>query len=608
MKARWVSHFELLQASVSAPLQTVAVTLGLAVLVALVYGPNVIHGGFLSDAWSVRASYVFAPGDGFFDKLDPFLAQPGIDVRPLFAIYLVLLNTAFGDHMAHWLVVVCATSVLMSSGLYLLLRRLDFAFLHAALIAGLVLIFPAASSLRLWTATASISVAICMTAFGLILALEAFATTGRMRALLHLASLVAFVTSMLFYEAAVPLMLASILLYRLHVPWRVAAKRWGLDVSVLISFAGVLAISSPAAKETQDLAGLLSHGAEIFDQTWMLLGTVVFPFGSAHWYVLGLLALVPLAAGIVHRRLPAADPVRAELRFWLGALLAGTVVVVLGYSVFVPGIDYYAPMGLGIANRVNAVPGIGWVIALYSWLALSATLAFRGLPAFRQLSSSFVATASILLAIGWLGSISRDVDAFIAAFREDERVLATIRAALPEPPPESTIWTFGQPVEIAPGVPVFGNTWDMTSSVQLMYHDPSIRSYVGFPDTTFECRPDSVVPGGNGNYQVALPPEAVSPFASSYGNTYFVDTTSGRLERIRTPAQCRAAARSFRRSPSYPGEPPPPTPATSSPADTYRLARDGTVLIDAQEQRFPIQRDAIIGFVDNVTRSARRST
>ena len=532
--------------------QAGAVALALTALCVLAYGSNALHGGFISDAWANRAIHVFAPDAGFFGKLDRFLDQPNIAARPLYAVYLVALNGAFGSHMGVWLAWLGATSVLMSLILYLLLRRLDFEFLDAGLIACLVLIFPAAGSLRLWAATAQIPIALSLALLGFLLALVAFDARGARRTSLHCASLGSFVASLLFYETAMPLMLASVLLYRLKVPWSRAVRRWTLDLIVLVSVAVVAAASASGAKEVQSVAGMWHHAGTIFDQIWTLLALVVLPFGSDSWYVLALAGLVPLAAVLVARWLPREDPARAPLRRWLAVLVGGLLVVVLGYAVFVPGIDYYAPLGPGIADRVNAVPSIGWVLSLYALIMLSATLVFRGVTGSRALTSALVSLACALVAIGWMQSISRDSDAYTSAHIEDQRVLAVIRAVLPEAPTHGTIWTFGQPVEIAPGVPVFGNTWDMTTSVQLMYDDPTIRSFVGFPGTTFECAPQAIVPGGHAAYPPADPGQP-SAFSSTYGTTYFVDTVTGRTEALLDPAQCRHAAESFERSPPLPG-------------------------------------------------------
>jgi hypothetical protein len=518
----------------------------LAAIAAVLYEPHAINGGFLGDAWANLALYEFAPGSGFSDTLSYFLDQPNIGVRPLQAVYLLLLFEVFGSHVGFWLTWQVATNVLMALTLYLLLRRLAFRSFDAAFIAALVLIFPAASSLRFWTPTiwGPLSLAMVMLAF--VLTLYAFeAKERRSRLLLHATAVLLFVASLLLYEVTLLIMLSSVLLYRLRVPWRPAAQRWLVDCAVLIPLVLTVTLSSSGHEETT--AGVWSHATTMLSQSRLLLATVVLPLGSASWYVLLLLALVPAVAVLVYLRLPSADPTRLELRRWLGVLAGGVVVVALGYAVYVPGTDYYIPMGPGIINRVNAIPSIGWVLILYAGLVLAGTLAFRGMSRARAMSSGLAALACALIAVGWIKSINADSDAFTRAYAENVRVLATIESALPEPPPGSTVWTFGQPVEIVPGVPVFGNTWDMTASVQLTYDEPTLSSYVAYPATSFACGRDGVAPAGV--YAVEGAPNA--ELASPYGRTYFIDTVSGRLARIRSQGECRAAARSFPRSPPY---------------------------------------------------------
>ena len=47
-----------------------------------------------------------------------------------------------------------------------------------------------------------------------------------------------------------------------------------------------------------------------------------------------------------------------------------------------------------------------------------------------------------------------------------------------------------------PEIPVFGNTWDMTTAVQLQYDDPTLESFVALPGTVFDCGAKEVKPGG----------------------------------------------------------------------------------------------------------------
>jgi hypothetical protein len=100
----------------------------------------------------------------------------------------------------------------------------------------------------------------------------------------------------------------------------------------------------------------------------------------------------------------------------------------------------------------------------------------------------------------------------------------------------------------APEIPVFGNTWDMTTSVQLRYDDPTLASFVALPGTEFVCGATGVKPSG-----AYLEPEA-RVLGSAYGSTYFVNTSTAEAERIDSQAECRRAASSFEPSPELPPE------------------------------------------------------
>jgi hypothetical protein len=523
------------------------VALALVAVAAAMYGPNAIHGGFISDAWSNRSNYVFTPSGDFFDGLSKYLDEPNIAVRPLLAFLLAGLNAVLGSHMGWWLAWLVGANVLMSLTLYLLLRRLTFSAADAAIVAILVLIFPVASSLRLWSAMVAAPVTIALALLGFLVALAAFEReTRRARVLMHGASLLLFVSSLLLYELILPVMLVSVLVYRVRVPWRPAIRRWLVDCGVLLTLALTVTRSSSSGF-SQSSTGMFDHATTIAEQAAALLTTRVLPFASANWYVLLLLAALPAVAALIAYRLPSENQMRGELQRWLCVMAAGALVVALGYSIFIPGVDYYIPLGAGIANRINAVPSIGWVLILYAGVMLASTLALQRLPEAAKLRTGLAALVCALIAASWIGPIRTESRAYTKAFEEDERVLLAIRTAIPRPPPGSTIWTFGQPVEVRPGIPVFGNTWDMTSSVQLTYDDPTLRSYVGLPEVAFSCAKERIEPGGS----YGVPGEPLNKsLGSGYGRTYFLDTTSGRVELLRTPADCRHAARTFAPSPA----------------------------------------------------------
>lgn len=528
-------------------LQFAAVVLALAALAAILYLPQALDGGFLSDAWANRAAWVFNPGSGFFGKVSQLASLPNIAPRPLQAVYLALLNTVFGSNASAWLTWQLLTNVAMCAVLYLLLRKLGFKAFDAGTMAALVLAFPAASSTRFWLATIWAPAALGMVCLGFLLALYAFeARTTRGKLALHGLSLLLFVASLLLYEVALLVVLAGVLLYLLRAPWREALARWAVDCAVLITLTLTITLGSSNGHE-ETTVGIWEHGRTIFDQAVTLGTTVVVPFTS-QWYVIVLALAVPTVSLLVWRRSDPGDPVRAVLQRWLLTMAAGALIVTLGYAIFAPGTDYYAPLNPGIGNRVNVVPSFGWVLMLYAAAMLCATLALRRLPRWRNWVSAAATLACALVAISWVGSISDYSGYFTRASEEDRRVLATMQRVLPDPPPYSAIWTFGQPVEIVPFVPVFANTWDMLSSVRLTYDDPTLASLVAFPETNFECAAEALLPAGSYSENGAPNPQLASP----YGKTYFVNTTTGEVAEINSRRQCSEALQRFPEAPPYP--------------------------------------------------------
>ncbi len=515
----------------------------------LVFGSHAHDGGWVGDSWLTRSWYSTYPHGSFFDTVGHFLDLNSMAARPANAVYRVALNEWLGGDMSAWFAWQALSCICMCLALYALMRELGIAFWDAAAISLLVLVFPASVSLWLWSAVAHASVAIALGSVGFILALRAFRAHGRRRWLLHAASLLLFVLSVLLYEVCLPVFLASLLIYALRAPRRQAVRRWALDCLVLVPIA--LGVTGSTEAHSQDLAGTISHAGAMAAQLPTFVFGKLLPFASARPLALILLAAVYACGAVVLRRLPGANPVRGRLRFLFALTGAGLLLVVLGYLIYFPGLDYYLPLGSGVGDRVNAVAGIGWVLALYALLAMVATrvgAALRPPPVYAGL-----ATAALALALGlsWLAPIAAESRAYVAAYREGNRVLEVVRKAVPAPAPGTAIWTFGQPVEISYGVPVFANYWNMTGAVALMYHDHRVRSFVGLPGTTFVCGADGLMPRQNPEY-AAPPADKLGRFGSRYGRTYFVDTVSGQFTNLKTRRQCLEARDAFILSPQLP--------------------------------------------------------
>jgi hypothetical protein len=524
---------------------------GLLVLVAvLVYGEHARDGGWVGDAWLTRAWYSLYPHTSFFTTVGHFLDLNSMHSRPANAVYRVALNDWFGADTQAWFAWQIASCVAMSLAVYALLREIGLSYLDAGAIALLLALFPASASLWFWSPVVHASLAIALGAIGFLLALRAFAAAGRRRLALHLGSLLLFILSLLLYEVCLPLFLASFLLYALRAPRRAALRRWLLDCAVLLPLSLLIAGSTEA--RDQGVAGVLDHAGHIAGDLPTLLFGRLLPLGAVRALAFVVLLAIYLAALLTIRRRPVGDPVRARLMRLLALAGGGLVVIFLGYLIYVPGIDYYRPLARGIGDRINAVAGIGWVVCLYSLGATIATLLAQW--ARRPLLIAGLGTAGLTIALGisWLAPLAEESRGYLAADREDDRVLQVIKRAVPGPLPQgATIWVFGQPVEAALGVPVFANSWNMSAAVALTYHDRHLRSLVALPGTRFQCRDDGIVPIGNGEYPTPSPGRP-GRFGSRYGRTYFVETLRGQFLAVDSRQRCLEARDAFIRSPMLP--------------------------------------------------------
>jgi hypothetical protein len=282
----------------------------------------------------------------------------------------------------------------------------------------------------------------------------------------------------------------------------------------------------------------------------LLFGRLL-PLGSVR--ILAVIAMVALyACGlVVIRRQPAPVPLAGRLRFLLALTGAGIVVILLGYLIYVPGLDYYQPLGRGIGDRVNAVAGIGWVLCLYAFAAMVATLVTMRLRRATLVAAIGTAALTVALGLSWLAPIADESRAYVGADEQGYRVLRVIRRVVPDPPRGAAIWAFGQPVEAAVGVPIFANYWNMTAAAELTFHDRHVRSFVALPETYFECRGTGVVPEGNPEYPPPAPGN-LGYFGSRYGRTYFIDTERGQFAVIDSRRQCMEMRQAFPLSPELP--------------------------------------------------------
>ena len=473
-------------------------SLGLVLLVALVYGDYVFRGGLLWDDWENGATSHYSYEPGFLGPFD--LRQ--MAYRPVLQLLLPLPHLVFGERAPLHLALALALAVAASTAFYALLRaaggRREFALAAAAL----ALVFPWSSSTRLWPTASLNLVAVVLVFAAATIALRAFrAGEPRSRALLTACMLAAGV---LTYEAVAGLALLLPLLYIRHArSWREVLRRWRVEVAAVAAAALLVALAT-----TKPERGGLAHVVAIGREGVGLAGRALAPWG----FVPPLAALL-VAAGAVAVRRSLARPV---------ALSAAALV--LAWAPFAPGAAKYVPGASGVYDRVNIVAGFALAALVCSLAALTRRRALQ---------------LALILAIGagWVAQERADVNRYAAAASARDASLAAVARGVPDPEPGTVIVLLEPASWQAPGVPRFGRTWDLGAALKLRYGDASISGYPLAPSTPAVCgrRALTARTGLSG-----------SPPPTPYARLVLVDARTGAVTRPSGPAGCRAALAALR--------------------------------------------------------------
>jgi hypothetical protein len=497
------------------------VSIGLALVAALVFGDHVVRGGFIWDDWENAGTTRYSYEPGFLGPFD--LRQ--MAYRPVLQLLIPLPHLLFGSNPAPHLLLALAIAVGAGAAFHALLRACGAGRGFALAAALLALVFPWSTSTRLW-ATASLNlVAVALFCAAGALSLRALAgqSSGRRASVAITAAMLA--AAVLTYEAVVGVVALLPLLYRLRaVSWRPVLRRWRWEA--LAAAAAALLVALATTKRESGGGAAFEHALTIARQGMTLTGRALAPLDAIPPLAAVAGALV-LAAAVAALRRPGAR------RSLLGAGLA-LAALALSWLPFVPGEAKYVPDAPGIYDRVNIVAGFALAALVCSLAAGVRTL----LPSRRDIALPAVALLAGLVAAGWVLRDRDEVQAYDRSAQAQDSDLAALGRALPVTPrPGTVVVLFHRRSAVAPGVPAFGQPWDFSPALKLRYDDPSLS---GFPV-------DSAARVSCGAAALHVTPSGgTAPPSAPYARAVLVDAATGRGARVSSARGCRSAVAELR--------------------------------------------------------------
>jgi hypothetical protein len=487
--------------------------------------PQILHGGFNADDWFWQATARYGSGIG---GLHPVGAHPGLfgafsalhpqfEARPAALLYYAPLHWFFGVHMKVYMALSAVLPVLLAPLVFALLRSLSVPLLHAGAIGVLTSLFPYADSTRFWSSGSESLLSVLLFVAGLSIALSGLrahrVASSRHGRILRCVSLGLYVLSVLTNQITIGLIVAAGLLYLGVTDRRTALRRWIVDAGVCVAVVAYFSHLSGKPKVTPDLSRI----EFIYGHALYVVSASLDPFDAleSRSGVVVMLVVIAVAA-VACLLLPKGDQVRRDLVRWLRLAAAAAVWIVFAWAPLLPTLGYDPRSGQN-ANRINIAAAIGTVALAYAVVMLAAYLVGRPRPA---LALGLALAAIIGFQYG--KTTVSDGQAWIGAFREQEKVLASISLHARYPPPDSTIFISGSPLQYE-GIDVFAAPFEIEGAIKVQLHDPTIRGVVLPSGGKVPCTKTGISEG--------IP----------YGSAYLLDVATGQIVRLTSPAICAQA-------------------------------------------------------------------
>lgn len=515
-----------------------AVAAGLGLWLAIVLR-QVAGAGFYSDDWAIQWEWhTYGFSDALSRQFD-FLGS-----KPLLGILLIGSYEVLGtDPAAHHLVAALLT-LGCAVGFYFVLRGLRFPPRDALPIALLALLFPWATSVRLWPTGALNNFAVLLLVAGFLIALRGLRVEGPRGLLIHLAATACYVASILTYEVTTGVALFAWTGYAWLGGRRAALPRMALDVPAIA--AAAIYTSEHTTKRVASLAEQVRHvpdiareGADVIAGTLLPVSIPAEISPRLTAVVLGsALAILVLAA--VRSRVPAqAQGTSSGIRWPVVAAVA-LGALALCWAIYVPQ-AFYTPTFPGIEDRVN-------MLALYPATVLVWAVLRAAGSLFERNGYLVAAAGAVAVATGFGIQDLRQQDHWLRSTELQPGVLAAVERA--RPPDGAVVLVFGYPAEVARGVPVLNTNYDLKPAAQLSTSS-GIEAFPVFEGSALRCSPKGIAMDRLATplYDRISPTEEGTAKLQPYSNVVFIDVGRKRHELIRSREQCAGALAIYRPGP-----------------------------------------------------------
>jgi hypothetical protein len=514
----------------------VALALGFWLLIVV---RQVADGGFYSDDWAIQWEWHTY---GFSEAVSRQFDILG--AKPLLGILLIGSYEVLGTDPARHHLIAALLTLGCTVGFYFVIRGLRFPPEDAIPITLLALLFPWASSVRLWPTGALNNFAVLLLFAGFLIALRGLRVEGPRGVLIHVAATACYVASILTYEVTTAVALFAWTAYAWLGGWRAALPRMALDIPAVA--AAAIYTEQNTNKHVASLAEQLRHIPDIAREGGDLIAGTLLPVSipaeispALTAIVLGAALAVLILAALRSRAPASAHGRRAGIR-WPIVAAAALGALALCWAVYIPQ-AFYTPTFRGLEDRVN-------ILALYPaavlvWAVLRSAGSLLGRNGYR-----WAVAGAIAVAIGYGIQDLYQQDKWLRSTELQPKVLSAVKRA--RPPDGAVVLVFDYPAETARGVPVLNVNYDLFPAARLVTSS-SIETYPVFEGSRVRCSPKGVAIDWLATplYDRITLAEQGTAKLQPYSNVVFVDVGKRRHELIRSRGQCARALATYRPGP-----------------------------------------------------------